>query len=737
MDIDNLCINCFKSTGGEEVCMHCGCIQTDKPKKPFHLKPHTRLGENGRYVLGNVINSGGFAIIYKAYDLQLQTIVAIKELFPAQNGVVTRIPGKDDIMVNGEDKKELFDTMKEKFLYESRIIAHLETKCESIIKIFGHFEANNTAYMVMEYLDGINLRSYLKTCEGPVDFETTRQIMVPIMQALQVIHEENIIYRNISPDNIFICQGSNKIKLIDFSSAQFGRNEQGSGDSVSLKIGYAAPELYLAESKLSVQTDIYSTGAVWYAMLTGTTPEESAVRLKKDSLVRPSKLGIRVPVYGEKAVMKALALRQENRFETMELFIKAVFDQYKAEYPEVELRRRRVRKTVGIMAIFVLLIAGVVGAFAVKLNTTIVPFFDSEISVWYVDRGDAALNERWQKVEENYNEYVKNESGFLNSNVNVKFIGIPEDEYDTRLSKAFENDSAPDVYQVTNNKWDSKAGSLEKLYENLDSDRFSEVFLNMKSELEKTNKIAVCYDMPVLFVSKIGSQSGPEKEKSVSALLNHEDKEREYSKNLVCDPDAILFSSYCYGYTLGKNEKIVKQLYDASKTGKSSPLATFMSKGEKSGEQSKSSSKYYIGMLSKYYAVYDAAVVDSRFDVTALTGENSENCVVFPEVWSISDNLNLKNERAAIFLLYYLINNSDGQDCVTKVNRNTYYAPMLNDSIERLSSSNYGKALKSNGNKLLRGSDDFWVLYDKAQKISSISTNSKKSFSDVEKVLAK
>ena len=735
MDINNLCINCFKPTGGEEVCMHCGCIQTNKPKKPFQLKPHTRLGENGRYILGNVINSGGFAIIYKAYDLQLQTVVAIKELFPTQNGVVTRLPGENRVSANSEEKQKIFDRMKEKFLSESRTIAHLETKCESIIKIFGHFEANNTAYMVMEYLDGINLRTYLNSCEGSVDFETTRQIMIPIMEALQAIHDENIIYRNISPDNIFICQGSNNIKLIDFSCAQFDGNDNNDGQT-ALKTGYAAPELYSVDEGISVQTDIYSVGAVWYAMLSGTTPEESAVRLKNDNLARLSKLGISVPEYAEKAVMKALAMRPENRFESMELFVKAVLNHYKAEFPEVEIRRRRVRKTIGIVAIFILLISGVIGAFAVKINTTIVPFSSGEISVWYVDRGNEALNERWKKVEESYNEYVKNESGFLNADVTVKFTGIPESEYDKKLSAAFESGTAPDVFQVTDNKWDSKAGSLEKLYKELDSENFDPIFLSMKEELKKSNKIAMCYDMPVLFISKIGSQSGPENEKTVSALLNHDDQEREYKKNLVCDPDAILLSAYCYGYKLGDDEKIVKQLFEASRTGKTNPLAMFMMR-ENSGEQSKSSSKYYIGMLSKYYSVYDAAVVDSRFDVVSLTGKYAKYSVVFPEVWSVNDASSSGNKRAAIFLLYYLINNSDGQDCVTKVNRNTYYAPMLSESVKRLDESGYGVALKNCGNKLLIGSDDMFDLYNKAEMISEISLNRKKSFSDVSKVIAK
>ena len=333
MDINDICINCFKSTGGEEVCMNCGYIQTDKPKQICHLYPRTVL--NNRYLIGRVINNGGFGVVYKAYDMRLERVVAIKELLPTQNSMVTRMPPSQDVIPVNDERREIFEKLKKRFMKEARVVAQF-SECNSIVRVFDFFESNNTAYLVMEYLDGMTFRQYIDQNGSKMDFDSALGILMPIMQALKVVHNEGVVHKDVSPDNIFICNDG-MVKLIDFGAAQFDNEDidADSSSSVILKVGYTPPEQYRTNTIVKPCSDIYSIGAVFYAVLSGTTPVESIDRIEKDTLQRLSKLGVDVPIYADKAIMKAMALKENSRFKSMDEFIDAVTGKKKAEFSEV------------------------------------------------------------------------------------------------------------------------------------------------------------------------------------------------------------------------------------------------------------------------------------------------------------------------------------------------------------------------------------------------------------------
>ncbi len=103
MEFEGICINCFNATGGEDVCMNCGHLQSGEEVNIYNLPPFTKLNDD-RYIVGKIINNGGSAVIYKAYDQKLGTVVAIKELLPIKNGIVTRM--QDDLIVYPIDKKK-------------------------------------------------------------------------------------------------------------------------------------------------------------------------------------------------------------------------------------------------------------------------------------------------------------------------------------------------------------------------------------------------------------------------------------------------------------------------------------------------------------------------------------------------------------------------------------------------------------------------------------------------------
>jgi serine/threonine protein kinase len=486
MDINELCINCFKPTGGEEVCMHCGYIQADKPKQICHLYPHTIL--HNKYIIGRVINNGGFGVVYKAYDMHLDTVVAIKELLPTQNSMVTRMPPSANVIPVNDERNEAFKNYKLKFMEEARIMAQF-SNCDSIVHIYDFFEENNTAYLVMEFLEGKTLREKLNENNDRIPYNEAINIMMPIMQALNLIHKSNIVHKDVSPDNIFICNDG-RIKLIDFGAAKFGDNSAINDEAVVTKPGYTPPEQYRLNGEVGAYSDIYSVGAVLYTILSGRIPDESIDRIEHDNLAKLSKLGVDLPIYAEKSIMKALALKSSARFKSMDDFINAINGKKKADFPEVELKKKKILRAVIVAVALVIMILAVVIAFVVKSSNSLIPSKSTTITLWYVDNGDEDVNARWDKVTEDFEYFASKQKGEL-KDTKLVTVGVKSDEYDEKLKEAFDNGTAPDVYQSTSDEFEEYSYSLSEVYKEANSRVDNDYYNLMKDELKEHNQFAV------------------------------------------------------------------------------------------------------------------------------------------------------------------------------------------------------------------------------------------------------
>ena len=297
----------------------------------YCLRKGTRL--IGRYTIEGVLGQGGFGITYLGMDELHKKKVAIKEFFP--QGIVTRnIEYEDTVTVTLVGEKENYDKGKERFLKEAQTMA-MFSKDKGIVKALDFFEINNTAYIVMEYLEGVTLKQYLRENER-IDAEDLVELLVPLIEALDEIHSQGLIHRDISPDNIMVLPDG-RIKLMDFGAArdytEFGEKSL----SIVLKPGYAPPEQYQTHGVQGPWTDIYALCATMYKCITGENPPDAIDRLVDDHLKKISAFGISVSPQIEKAIIKGMSVAAKDRYQNIGDFCEDLYGGYEENSePEAE-----------------------------------------------------------------------------------------------------------------------------------------------------------------------------------------------------------------------------------------------------------------------------------------------------------------------------------------------------------------------------------------------------------------
>lgn len=316
-----LCPNCKQEIGNVSICPNC----KKRILLPHHLPYGTMIG--GRYTIVNTLGEGGFGITYLAVDAKLEVSVAVKEFY--SHGYVQRDAVNGEVLpIMSGKNQEVFEKGKQRFLNEAKNLARLRNET-GIVNVTDFFEENNTAYIVMEYLDGMDLRRYIEvnTTLSPQD---ACMLLMPVMRSLEKMHKIGLIHRDISPDNIMVMPDGS-VKLMDFGSARNYVDDDRSL-SVMLKPGYAPEEQYRRRGKQGPWTDVYSLCATIYRCITGISPTESNERLIEDDLKKPSELGVIISPRLESTLLYGLEVLQKDRCPDMTELI-SLFNQALDETP--------------------------------------------------------------------------------------------------------------------------------------------------------------------------------------------------------------------------------------------------------------------------------------------------------------------------------------------------------------------------------------------------------------------
>lgn len=318
------CSGCM-SVITEEVCPHCGC--SVRQNNDSNQLPVGTVLRN-QYQVGRVLGQGGFGITYIGWDTYLDMAVAIKEFYPSAwvNRDVTQ---SYSVRVNTQDQITHFENSRERFLREAKTLAKLR-EIPEIVGIQSFFTENNTAYIIMEYVQGIDLRHHVQRSGGKLSPGELFPVLEPVMRALEAVHQEGLVHRDISPDNIML-QPNGKIKLLDFGAAR----DVGDADAdidlshsteAILKHGFAPMEQYRSRGNLGPWTDEYGICATIYYCLTGKVPPDAPARAMDDAqpdwdsitgLTRQQRL----------ALEKGMDMRAKDRFGSMEKLRQALYEQ--------------------------------------------------------------------------------------------------------------------------------------------------------------------------------------------------------------------------------------------------------------------------------------------------------------------------------------------------------------------------------------------------------------------------
>lgn len=348
-----ICYGCFKTVQKDDnVCPYCGYRLHEMPDSLHILKPGTIL--NQKYTIGKTLGEGGFGITYLAWDNNMQIKIAIKEFYPAS--LVARDTSSADqtqIYTITQSGSGEFHQGLERFVREASTLAQF-FNLPGIVSVKDFFYENRTAYIVMEYIEGITLKEYLKLKGGVLSAEETLALMKPVIESLAVIHGHKLLHRDISPDNLMITQ-DHQVKLIDFGSARYFDSQSDKSMTVVLKHGYAPIEQYSSNGHQGTWTDIYSLCATMYRMLTGQIPDEAINRIRSDTLAPIRSVVRKLPGNVAQAIDRGLSVMAENRQQTLEELYREL---YMSRQDFRATKRSRIYQ--GINKFLIRLIAGIV-----------------------------------------------------------------------------------------------------------------------------------------------------------------------------------------------------------------------------------------------------------------------------------------------------------------------------------------------------------------------------------------
>ncbi len=311
------CYSCMQELNrSDSRCSHCGCDNITVAKaQPSHALPCGYL-LHGKYVIGKTLGQGGFGVTYIGWDLALETRVCIKEYFPAGAAMRSSTMSTSVTWSGGSNAEEL-KRGRDSFIKEARKAAKLR-KLSGVVQVWDVFFENDTAYLVMDYVEGVTLKNHLIQTRKPLSEGECVRLLAPVMKDLEEVHARGIIHRDISPDNLML-RPDGTLVLLDIGAAKDLSTGSGQSSMLVAKHGFSPLEQYASGGKIGPWTDVYAMCATIVYCTTGKlvpTPMER---------VNDAELDLnRFSSAFAKVLEQGLAVNPENRIQSMQKLLDAI-----------------------------------------------------------------------------------------------------------------------------------------------------------------------------------------------------------------------------------------------------------------------------------------------------------------------------------------------------------------------------------------------------------------------------
>ena len=348
----NRCFGCMEETKGYP-CPHCG-FDPRAQQDNYVLPCGTVL--SGHYVVGKVLGQGGFGITYIGYDLSLQRRVAIKEFYP--KGQASRFIAMGSSLQWASDgvSQTVHTTGMDSFLREAQKMAKVDDIPE-VVGVRECFRENDTAYIIMDYIEGKTLLSVLKE-KGPMPWEKAKDIFLPAISAMEKVHQAGLVHRDLSPDNLMLT--AKGVRILDLGAAKDLSSGSGASSAQVAKGGFSPMEQYTQRGGSGPWSDVYAMAATIYYTLTGVLPPNAIDRMEKDNLDWKLLSQRGVPANVISALQKAITVSAKSRTQSMAEFLGQL---QKGSAP----RKRESKRTAVIAAVAaVVVVLGIALGFAVN-----------------------------------------------------------------------------------------------------------------------------------------------------------------------------------------------------------------------------------------------------------------------------------------------------------------------------------------------------------------------------------
>ena len=304
------CFGCMEEIHGYP-CPVCG-FDPAQAAAPNYVLPYGAI-LNGRYIVGKMLGQGGFGITYIGWDLAMERKVAIKEYYPS--GQVSRNPGSRDLTwYTNEQSRQARQNGMQMFLKEARKMSKVDN-LTNVVRVRDIFQENETAYIVMDFVEGETLKARLDKT-GPLTWTQAKEIFVPAIQAMEQVHQADLVHRDISPDNLMLTPDG-RVMILDLGAAKDLAINKGASSAMVVKGGFSPPEQYAQQGGSGSWTDVYAMAATMYHSLTGVVPPTAVDRMQGEPVNWALLETGGVPNHVIAALQNAMKLNARERTQTM------------------------------------------------------------------------------------------------------------------------------------------------------------------------------------------------------------------------------------------------------------------------------------------------------------------------------------------------------------------------------------------------------------------------------------